>query len=222
MINILYLEDQKHIREVTHEYLKTQEYKVSLACTATEAIELLNLKSFDLAILDIMVPEGSGIDVLKIISESYPSTKVIMLTALGDENQQIEAFNYFADDYIIKPFSPIILLKRIEAILRRGNAELITEGLYKSNDAYQVFYNKVSCDLTMTEFIIFDTLSNYPQKVFTRPELLDAIDPDSLMVSDRVIDAHIKNLRRKLPLKLIKTVIGLGYQYQEDGDEIIT
>ena len=220
MVKILYLEDEANIRDVILEYLKMKDYDVAVAVDGSEALKLLETEKFDLAILDIMVPFVSGLEVLEHITTTYPETKTIMLTALGDESSQLEAFNHYADDYIIKPFSPIILLKRIEAVLRRGLAHpeatktADNQGIIIQDESYQVFYQQQSLNLTVTEFVIFKELAGHPQKVFSRAELLDVIDPDNLIVSDRVIDAHIKNLRKKLPTDLIKTIIGIGYQYQ--------
>ncbi|MCQ9209055.1 response regulator transcription factor [Granulicatella seriolae] len=217
-MKILYLEDDPIISEVVKEYLLLAGYSAKHAIDGRHALDLLRDNEFDLAILDIMVPYVSGLEVLQNISKTYPSTKTIMLTALGDETNQLQAFDYFADDYIIKPFSPVILLKRMEAVLRRGSPQAVSAsnlGFLIQEESYQVFYRQKSLHLTVTEFLIFKSMSDYPTKAFTREELLDKIDPDNLIVSDRVIDAHIKNLRKKLPYNVIKTIIGVGYQYQE-------
>lgn len=119
MINILFLEDEETILDVTTEYMKMQNYNVVCARNGREAIRLLQEKTFELAILDIMVPEVSGLEVLEYIKSNKLDMATIMLTALSDEKTQVKAFNLNADDYIIKPFSPLLLLKRIEAIIRR-------------------------------------------------------------------------------------------------------
>ena len=117
MIKILFLEDEETIAEVTAEYMRLKEYDVTCVSDAEEAIQAIQKEKFDLAILDIMVPKGSGFDILKYINEENLNIATIMLTALGDEKTQLEAFNMRADDYVIKPFSPLLLLKRIEAVL---------------------------------------------------------------------------------------------------------
>jgi DNA-binding response OmpR family regulator len=140
-----------------------------------------------------------------------------MLTALGDESNQLEAFNRLADDYIIKPFSPLVLLKRIEAVLRRTKIKPeLTNGLEVRQENFQVYYNQQSLQLTVTEFLIFEAMYQHPKRVYTRNHLLEIIAPDDFMVNDRVIDAHIKNLRKKLPVEVIRTVIGMGYCYEEN------
>ena len=118
-MNILFLEDEPTIREVLTEYMKMQNYNVTCAEDGGQALELLAKKRFDMAVLDIMVPKVNGLDVLQYIKEHQPETATIILTALDDEKTQVQAFNSYADDYVIKPVSPIILLKRMETILRR-------------------------------------------------------------------------------------------------------
>lgn len=217
MVQLLYLEDEAVIRDVVCEYLRLKEYQVDVAVNGKEAMELIATKQYNVAILDIMVPFISGLDVLKKLTETQLTCGTIMLTALGDESNQVEAFNRMADDYIIKPFSPILLLKRIEAVLRRISAETIKEtGLDVKKENFQVYFNQESLCLTVTEFLIFEALYDQPQRVYTREHLLKIIAPDDFLVSDRVIDAHIKNLRKKIPLDIIKTVIGVGYCYEKN------
>ena len=120
MAEILFLEDEVTIREVIAEYMNVAGHKVTECCSGDEAVERLKEKSFDLAVLDIKVPGMSGLKVLEYIRAELKSDMgVIMLTAYEDINTQVEAFNFFADDYITKPASPIILLKRIDVLLRR-------------------------------------------------------------------------------------------------------
>lgn len=216
MTRILYLEDEAIMREVVCEYLGLNEtYQVDVAINGKEALQLLEENRYDVAILDIMVPFISGLDILEQLASLQENCGSIMLTALGDENSQLEAFNRLADDYIIKPFSPMLLLKRIEAVLRRTQAIAVQQGLEVKQENFQVYYNQESLQLTVTEFLLFDTMYQHPKRVYTREHLLTVIAPDDFMVSDRVIDAHIKNLRKKLPIAVIKTVIGAGYCYEE-------
>ena len=214
MIKILFLEDEPVISEVTTEYMKMKGYEVVCAIDGQEALDLLKKEKFNLAVLDIMVPKVSGLDVLKYIKENHEEMATIMLTALGDEKTQLEAFNLFADDYVIKPFSPLLLLKRIETILRRtmGNTSK-KDGLYINEEAFQAYYNNESLNLTLSEFLLLQTLKNEPNRVFTREMLIMKIFNEDYISNDRIIDAHIKNLRKKLPKNYIKTVIGVGYQF---------
>lgn len=220
-MRILFLEDEPAIRDVLAEYMKMQGYTVTCAGDGETALGILEKEPFDMAVLDIMVPKVSGLDVLSWIQEHRPDTAVIMLTALEDEKTQVQAFNHYADDYVIKPVSPIILLKRMETILRRVHREEPKEekGLVIHGEAYQAFYDGVSLELTLSEFLLLQVLAAEPRRVFTREQLILRIFNEDYVGNDRIIDAHVKNLRKKLPENFIKTVIGVGYQFQEGGEE---
>ena len=203
--------------------MKLQQYEVTTAADGETAVYLLEEQAFDLAVLDIMVPHRSGLEVLQHIRNTKPDMAVIMLTAINDESTQVKAFNLYADDYVIKPVSPLILLKRMETILRRTKAsdkakkpELIS-GLYLNEDSYQAFYDNVSLQLTLSEFLLLQTLKRESGRAFTREQLILRIFNEDYIGNDRIIDAHVKNLRKKLPCNYIKTVIGVGYQFNEDS-----
>ena len=219
MVKILFLEDEPAIREVLAEYMKLQGYGVVCAGDGERALEVLQGDTFDMAVLDIMVPKVSGLEVLSWIQENRPETAVIMLTALEDEQTQVQAFNHYADDYVVKPVSPIILLKRMETILRRVRRAVPQEqGLVIHGEAYQAFYHGVSLELTLSEFLLLQVLAQEPKRVFTREQLILRIFNEDYVGNDMIIDAHVKNLRKKLPENFIKTVIGVGYQFQEGGN----
>lgn len=217
-MNILFLEDEPTIREVLTEYMKMQNYDVACAGDGEEALALLAKGQFDMAVLDIMVPKMSGLEVLRYIKEHRPDMATIMLTALDDEGTQVQAFNLYADDYVIKPVSPIILLKRMETILRRVKRTGPQEerGLVIHDDAYQAFFDGKSLELTLSEFLLLQVLMKEPNRVFTREQLILKIFNEDYVGNDRIIDAHVKNLRKKLPADCIKTVIGVGYQFREE------
>ncbi|MDE7332840.1 MAG: response regulator transcription factor [Lachnospiraceae bacterium] len=217
-MRILFLEDEPTIREVLTEYMKMQDYEVTEAEDGEKALELLTEQDFDMAVLDIMVPKVSGLEVLAYIKERRPDMATIMLTALGDEKTQVQAFNLYADDYVIKPVSPIILLKRMETILRRVKRMERQEekGLVICGDSYQAFYDGIPLELTLSEFLLLQVLKGEPKRAFTREQLILRIFNEDYVGNDRIIDAHVKNLRKKLPGNYIKTVIGIGYQFQED------
>lgn len=176
MTRILFLEDELTISEVTAEYMRIQGYKVSCAGDGGNALALFKDEDFDLAILDIMVPKVNGIEVLKYIRREKPSMAVIMLMALGEEKTQLEAFNLNADDFIVKPFSPILLLKRIEAVLRRTLAgrknKHMTAGFHIDSDSYQAYYAGKRLELTLSEFLLLQNLYHEPNRVFTAKGLL--------------------------------------------------
>lgn len=228
MYRILFLEDEPTIREVLTEYMKISGYEVVEADCGEQAIELLKQSMFDMAVLDIMVPGIDGYGVLSFIKEQYPDMAVIMLTALEDEKSQVKAFNLYADDYVIKPVSPIILLKRIETILRRVSIQkdrtaakvpvqdaTHKNGLGVNEEEYSVYYQNRKLPLTLSEYLLFVTLFDSPGRVFTREQLILNIFNEDYIGNDRIIDAHVKNLRKKLPVSCIKTVIGVGYQYED-------
>jgi len=219
VMRILFLEDEPTIREVLAEYMKMQDYEVSCVSDGEEALKLLEKESFDMAVLDIMVPKINGLEVLSWIQEHRPEMAVIMLTALEDEQTQVQAFNHYADDYVIKPVSPIILLKRMETILRRvkRTGSENEQGLVIRDEAYQAYYDGIPLELTLSEFLLLQVLMKEPKRVFTREQLILRIFNEDYVGNDRIIDAHVKNLRKKLPVNVIKTVIGVGYQYQEGG-----
>ena len=144
-MRILFLEDEPTIREVLTEYMKMQNYEVECAGDGEAALALLKSRPFDMAVLDIMVPKVSGLKVLAYIKENLPELAVIMLTALDDEMTQVQAFNLYADDYVIKPVSPVILLKRMETILRRVKKRNSTKkgGLFSMNAPIRPFMTEI-------------------------------------------------------------------------------
>ncbi len=217
---VLFLEDEPTICEVLTEYMTLSGYQVTSVPNGDEAISLINSRRYDIAVLDIMVPGTDGFGVLAKIRECQPEMAVIMLTALDDEKTQIRAFNHYADDYVIKPVSPIILLKRMETILRRtalssAAVKASDSGLTLDSEAYRALYNGQRLPLTLSEYLLLQTLYRHPGRVYTREQLILSIFNEDYIGSDRIIDAHVKNLRKKLPIPCIKTVIGVGYQFDQ-------
>ena len=219
MAEILFLEDEVTIREVITEYMNVAGHKVTECGNGDEAVERLKERSFDLAVLDIRVPGISGLKVLEYIRTELKSDMgVIMLTAYEDINTQVEAFNFFADDYITKPASPIILLKRIEVLLRRisDDIKMKDNSLVIDDKAYRAYYEGKDLNLTVSEFLLIKTLHDSPNQVLSREQLILSIFNEDYIGNDRIIDAHVKNLRKKLPVNVIDTVIGIGYRWKED------
>ena len=213
---VLFLEDEPTICEVLTEYMTLSGYQVTSVPNGDEAISLINSRRYDIAVLDIMVPGTDGFGVLAKIRECQPEMAVIMLTALDDEKTQIRAFNH----YVIKPVSPIILLKRMETILRRtalssAAVKASDSGLTLDSEAYRALYNGQRLPLTLSEYLLLQTLYRHPGRVYTREQLILSIFNEDYIGSDRIIDAHVKNLRKKLPIPCIKTVIGVGYQFDQ-------
>ena len=219
MAEILFLEDEVTIREVIAEYMNVAGHKVTECGSGDEVVERLKEKSFDLAVLDIKVPGMSGLKVLEYIRNELKSDMgVIMLTAYEDINTQVEAFNFFADDYITKPASPIILLKRIDVLLRRIKSEssMKETSLVIDDKAYRAYFEGKDLSLTVSEFLLLKTLHDLPNQVLSREQLILSIFNEDYIGNDRIIDAHVKNLRKKLPVNVIDTVIGVGYRWKED------
>ena len=219
MAEILFLEDEVTIREVIAEYMNVAGHKVTECGSGDEAVERLKEKSFDLAVLDIKVPGMSGLKVLEYIRTELKSDMgVIMLTAYEDINTQVEAFNFFADDYRTKPASPIILLKRIDVLLRRIKSEssMKETSLVIDDKAYRAYFEGKDLSLTVSEFLLLKTLHDLPNQVLSREQLILSIFNEDYIGNDRIIDAHVKNLRKKLPVNVIDTVIGVGYRWKED------
>lgn len=219
--SVLFLEDEPTIREVLTENMTISGYRVTGADRGDAAIRLVREQDFDLAVLDICVPGADGFQVLKAVRTSGKDTGVIMLTALEDEQTQVKAFNLYADDYVIKPVSPIILLKRMETILRRiggcGGEQNSDQGLVLREEAYCAYYQGRKLPLTLSEYLLLQTLMQQPNRVFTREQLILSIFNEDYIGNDRIIDAHVKNLRKKLPFPCIRTVIGVGYQFGTDA-----
>ena len=218
-INILIVEDEKEIREGVSEYLAEVGYSVISAEDGMQAIELFKNNKIDLVILDIMLPKANGFVVLnKIRQES--NVPVIMLTAMSDDYTQIMSFDEESDDYITKPFSIIVLHKRIEALLRRGvkvseNKKWCYGDIEIDFEGYSARKNGENIDLKPKEIKLIELLLKYEGKVLTRAQILDNLWRIEEAPNDRVIDVYIKNIRKKLLLDCIVTVKGIGYKFEE-------
>lgn len=218
-INILIVEDEKEIREGVSEYLAEVGYSVISAEDGMQAIELFKNNKIDLVILDIMLPKANGFVVLnKIRQES--NVPVIMLTAMSDDYTQIMSFDEEADDYITKPFSIIVLHKRIEALLRRGvkvseNKKWCYGDIEIDFEGYSARKNGENIDLKPKEIKLIELLLKYEGKVLTRAQILDNLWRIEEAPNDRVLDVYIKNIRKKLLLDCIVTVKGIGYKFEE-------
>lgn len=216
-MKVLFLEDEPVIQDVLAEYMRMKNYDVITVSDGEEAIATLAKGQFDIAVLDIMVPKKNGLLVLEYLKEQGIDLPCIMLTALDDEQTQLKAFNLYADDYVIKPVSPIILLKRMETIIRRvsnhKNTPVNNNEFYLLEESYQAFFQGKSLTLTLSEFLILQMLWKEPNRVFTREQIILHTFNEDYIGNDRIIDAHVKNLRKKLPFPCIRTVIGVGYQF---------
>jgi len=219
--SVYVVEDDANIREVVVEYLKASGYRAGEAATGAAAMALIEDEAargaVDVFILDIMLPEYSGLELLARI-RTYGQTPVIMLTALDDEYTQVAGFNGLADDYVTKPFSPKVLMKRVEALLRRagvqggGDTLLRIGALAIDEDAYMAYEQNTPLALTLKEFEILRILMTHEHKVLSRQQLLDLVWGYDFFGDERIVDVHIKNLRKKLAFDPIVTVKGVGYR----------
>ena len=214
---ILVVEDDNQIQELIVEFLSSQDYIVDTANDGVEGYEKFKAGEYDLVILDVMMPRLDGHSLCKMIKSIDKEVSVIFLTALGDEESEIKGFDLKADDYISKPFSFNILIKRVEAVLRRKNkAEsedevLKFEGLKLELHTFKSYVDGEEIELTLKEFNILKLMiSSYPT-VVSREKLIEKIWGYEYFGDTRVIDAHMKNIRKKIKKDYIKTIKGVGY-----------
>ena len=213
-VNILLVEDEPTLRTGTEQFLRQRGFTVLAVASGEEALE--QFAGADVIILDIMLPGVSGIEVLHQIRQAS-DVPVLMLTALHDEPTQIASFDELADDYMSKPFSLVILEKRIRALLRRQQptVTLWRRGLASVDfAAYQGFYDNTDAHLKPKEVQLLKLLVDNPNMVWSRQAIIDRLWRDDEVPFDRVIDVYIKNLRKKLHLDCIVTVKGVGYRYE--------
>lgn len=220
MQKILIVEDDVDIQDILKNHLIDAGYEVAVASDGVVGIAMFD-DTIDLILLDIMLPKIDGYGVCEVIRKKS-QVPIIMLTALSDEENQLKGFEQQIDDYIPKPFSPKILLCKIAAILRRRTTENQNQSLL----TYKVTYKELSMDidgfhvyqsgnevvLTSKEFALLRIMIENQGKVFTRQMLLERLWSDDLEVEDRIVDSHIKNIRKKLSADYIKTIRGVGYR----------
>jgi len=227
MNRILLVEDDEGLALGIEFTLKDEGFEVTRAEDVEEALKVFNEKEFDVIILDVMLPDGSGYDVCKYI-RSKSEVRIIFLTACDDEVNIVVGLDNGADDYIVKPFSPSEVMARIRAVLRRmtrtekdiksGNT-ITVSNLIINLDEYTLHIGGKKVSLTKKEIETMWTLAKNPNKVFTRDNLLDSLWGFDYFGDSRTVDSHIKRLRAKLdkiehPNGEIKTIWGVGYKFE--------
>jgi DNA-binding response OmpR family regulator len=224
---ILVVEDEGKIAEIVKAYLEKENFRVTVADTGQKAISSFK-DGFDLVILDLMLPDMDGEDICSMIRMDS-DVPIIMLTAKSEEEERIKGLGLGADDYVVKPFSPRELVARVKALLRRagGAAEVTTfntKDLVIDSLRFEVKKKGSPVVLTPTEFKLLQCLAGHPGQVFSRLQLVNVILGYDFEGYDRTIDAHIKNIRRKIEdnqraPSYIKTVYGVGYKFTGLPDE---
>lgn len=221
MIHILIADDDSHIRELVRFHLQKEGYSVFEAVDGEDAIQVLEKHRIHLAIVDLMMPAKNGYDLCKEIRTFY-DIPVIMLTAKDQLQDKEKGFEYGTDDYIVKPFEPREVLFRVKALLRRYqmvHSDLIV--LHQTiidRKRYEVRCNGNSIILPLKEFELLSQLASYPNRVFTREELIQLVWGFDFLGDMRTVDVHIKRLRERFETKtndfVIKTVRGIGYKLE--------
>ena len=223
--HILIVDDDREIVRLLRSYLQRERYAVSVAYDGESALHALRRESPQLMLLDLMLPDKDGWEITRTVrgDEKLADTLIIMLTARVEDTDKIIGLELGADDYVTKPFNPREVVARVRALLRRTQrttprvTALVVGGLQMNVDRREVQVRGTAAELTPTEFNLLQTLMESPGYVFTRTELMDkalGYDYDGV---DRMLDSHIKNLRRKVEVdprrpKLIQTVYGIGYR----------
>jgi len=217
---ILIVEDEAKIAGLLRDYLeKVGGYQTRWVARGDEALQAFREAAPDLVLLDLMLPGLDGLEVCKAIRQESQAP-VIMVTALVEEIDRLLGLELGADDYICKPFSPREVVARVKAVLRRANpaARAATlSGLQIDEDSHQASINGRQLKLSPVEFALLSRLAAQPGRVFSRDQLMSSIYSDYRIVSDRTVDTHVKNLRRKLEdggsgHDLIESVYGVGYR----------
>ena len=223
MQKILIVEDDIDIQELLRNFLQEVGYEISIANDGMEAISLFSTIHFDLILLDIMLPKIDGFTVCELIRKQS-QIPIIMLTALSSEDEQIRGLDLQVDDYITKPFSMPILVRKIGAVLRRSSMipeqehqTIAYKNLVLDMDSYTAVVDGASFDLTQREFEVLRALLLNQGRVLTRQNLLDKLWKYDFYGDERVVDTHIKNLRKKLGIDFIQTIRGVGYKIDKEN-----
>ena len=222
-MKILVVDDEKLLVKGIKFNLENEGYQVLTAYDGATAVELARQETLDLIILDLMMPGLSGSEACMKIRE-FSDVPIIMLTALDDDASQMKGFDALADDYITKPFSMPLVVKHIEAVLRRAEQGAGVEtnilrykDLTLDTDSFTVLVKDESVSLTIREFEILKLLVENQGRVFTRESLLDSIWGYDYFGDEKIVNTHIKNIRKKLGVDYIETIRGAGYKIEKEN-----
>jgi two-component system phosphate regulon response regulator PhoB len=227
-VKILLVEDDVSLQKSLAFILEKEGFKVLSTQTGEEAVIITRKEKPDLILLDIILPGIDGYKVCQILKKDPQTANIFIILLTGKRKLEdiVLGLKEYADDYIIKPFEPQILIARIHALLRRKNKSensdrniMEFDGLMIKLDAYEVFVNGEKIDLTKTEFDILSLLAGKPNQVFTRSRILDYVREDNYSITERVVDYQITGIRKKLgqARKYIQTVRGVGYKFEAES-----
>lgn len=221
MNRILIVEDEPRLSQLLADYLEHAHFHTEQTDSAKAAVTLAESGRFDVMLLDLMLPDGDGMEVCKAIRK-HSNLPIMMITARADEVDRLLGLELGADDYICKPFSPREVVARVKAVLRRSNPEPAGEepSIILDEDRYEARIGSQSVGLTAIEFALLQTLARHPGRIWSRDQLMNEIYQDHRVVSDRTIDSHIRKLRKKLTEHSdnahdwIGSVYGVGYRLE--------
>ncbi|HET9680422.1 MAG TPA: response regulator transcription factor [Candidatus Limnocylindrales bacterium] len=228
MKTILVVDDEPKIVQLARDYLEHAGFEVITSADGASALQLARSRAPDLVVLDLGLPSMDGLDVTKAL-RAESSVPIVVLTARDDELDKVLGLELGADDYMTKPFSPRELVARVRSVLRRSEQaatpaqRLVAGDVVVDRDRHEVSVAGRAVDLTATEFAILVALAAQPGRVFTRSQLLDAVHGIAFESYERAIDAHVKNIRRKLERdphapRYLLTVHGVGYRLADPAD----
>ncbi len=217
---ILIADDEPDILEILRFNLEAEGYEVTTVKNGIEAIEISKKISPDLIILDMMMPGKSGLQVCEDLRllPSFKNTVIIFLTAINDDDTEVKSLRSGADDYLVKPIRPMVLVSKVNALFRRIPTPLASDNqsdeLTIDREQYKVTYRGSDIILARKEFELLSLLASSPGKVFLRNDILQKIWGTDVIVGDRTIDVHIRKIRQKLNIDCITTIKGVGYKFE--------
>lgn len=219
--NILIVEDEHRLADILEDYLKAAAFNTHCLYEGTLAVETVRDTSPDLIVLDLMLPGKDGLEICKEV-RSFSNVPIIMVTARVEEIDRLLGLELGADDYICKPYSPREVVARVKAVLRRFNPSASTQSsnlIRLDEQCFQAYIKDQAIELTPVEFRLLQRLNSQPGRVFSRAQLIEHLYDDHRMVTDRTVDTHVKNLRKKIEALMpeetvIHSVYGVGYKLE--------
>jgi len=214
---ILIVEDEAKLAALEADYLRAEGFEPHSIANGLEVVPWVRAHAPDLILLDLMLPGRDGLDICREL-RTFSDVPIVMVTARVEEIDRLIGLDLGADDYVCKPFSARELIARVKAILRRGRMPVATS-LALDEERHRATLDGRELDLTPVEFRLLRTLASAPGRVFSRDKLLEHLYADHRVVTDRTVDAHVKNLRRKLEevrpgQELVHSIYGVGYKLE--------